>query len=128
MHRVEIWIDVVCREEGRSDTLCTLFSNIEIPVRPCVGETLSFHPMARDAVEFELATSTGVSRQSSVMVVVDDVRHNIVSGSDGIQFSTTLRCTEISVASEGDAREVVAFMATQMGFELDPYGTNKLGI
>ena len=126
MYRVEVWIDVVCREGNRSEPVCTLFTDTEMPMRPLAGESLSFYQAKGSALEFELVSAIGVSRQSSVAVTVEDVRHYAVKSDDGVVFKTAVHCTEIPVASKNDARTVCTFMTTQLGFAVDPYGVNEL--
>jgi len=126
MYEVEIWIDVACRTGDRYETMCTLFANLDIPMRPMIGETLSFYPSKGSSLGFNLVSSIGIARQSSVNVTVDDVGHYAVKNENGILFKTSIRCSEILVASEEDARTVCELLISQIGFSFDPYATNKI--
>jgi hypothetical protein len=127
MYSVEIWINVVLSDGKQSSTVCTLFTDTEMPMRPIVGESLSFYQAKGSALEFHMVSSIGILRNSSVETNVEDVRHYAVKGDNGIVYRTALHCSEIPVASIDDARTVCAFMTSQLGFEVDPYGVNKLG-
>jgi hypothetical protein len=126
MYQVEIWIDVVCRGDDRNETLCTLFADHKLPVRPLIGETMGFYQSKGSNLEYMLISPIGPVRQSSVRVAVDDVSHYAVNEEGEISFKTALKCSEIPVNSEEDARMICKFMTEQLGFEVDPYGVNKL--
>jgi len=126
MYEVEVWIDVVCRGGNRSETVCTLFANHRMPIRPLMEETLSFHQAKGSNLEFKLVSPVGPARQTSVRVTIDEVSHYAVKSDGEVLFKTSLRCSEIPVVSEQDARVVCEFMTGQVGFEIDPYGVNKL--
>jgi hypothetical protein len=123
MFECEIWLDIEHKEEGPATVACTLFARHSFPVRPCVGEGLSFHP-GRDAKHnFHLVQSWGPMPASQVSVEVEEVGHYRAPGTS---FSTSLRCSPVQVPSIQDANTVVAFLCEQHGFEVDPYGVNKL--
>lgn len=126
MHKVEIWIDIVCQGDGQCETLCTLFADHKVPMSPRIGETLRFHQAKGSNLEYTAISPIGPVRQSSVSVTITDVRHYAVSDGGNVHFKTALNCSEIPVASEEDARTVRKFMTEQLGFEIDPYGINKL--
>ncbi len=126
MYEVEIWIDVVCRGGGRNEAICTLFANHRLPTQPLMEETLSFHQAKGSNLEFKLISPIGPARHASVTVIVHEVSHYAVKSKNEMLFKTSLRCSEIPVASEQDARVVCEFMTGQLGFEIDPYGVNKL--
>jgi len=89
-------------------------------------ETLSFHQAKGSNLEFKLVSPVGPARQTSVRVTIDEVSHYAVKSDGEVLFKTSLRCSEIPVVSEQDARVVCEFMTGQVGFEIDPYGVNKL--
>jgi hypothetical protein len=125
MHEVEIWIDVVIRGGGCNETACTLFGNHTIPMRPATGEQLSFHPAKGSDIAYTLITPIGPAKSSSVSVSVEEVRHYAVRSGSQVVFKTALRCEELAVASEEDARLVCTLMKP-LKFEVDPYGVNLL--
>jgi hypothetical protein len=124
MFEVEIWIDVGCRTGSQYGAMCTLFADQRVPMRPMIGETLSFHPSHGTSLEFN--SPIGPSRQRLVTVTIDEVSHYAVRNDGEVSYKTTLRCSEILVLSEQDARTVCEFMTKQMGFDIAPYATNKL--
>jgi hypothetical protein len=125
MHEVEIWIDVVIRGGGRNETACTLFGNHTIPMRPAVGEQLCFFQAKGSYLEYTLISPIGPAESSSVSVSIEEIRHYAVRSNSNVVFKTSLRCGEIAVASEEDARIVCSLMKP-LKFELDPYGVNIL--
>ena len=126
MYDVEIWIDVVCRGEQRNETLCTLFGELKIPMRPNCGERLSFHQSKGSNFEFNLVSPIGISKNILISVEIDDVTHYAVNDNEKVLFKTSLRCREVPVASLADARAVCTFLANQFGLAIDPYGVNKI--
>jgi hypothetical protein len=122
----EVWIDVVCRGDGRNETMCTLFARHVFPTRPLIDESLSFLQEKGSNLEFTLVSAVGLTRSSAVHVTVDEVSHYPVKDDKGLTFNMTIRCSPIYVAAEQDALVVCDFMTRQLGFEIDPYAINKL--
>ncbi len=125
MHEVEIWIDVAIRGGGRNETVCTLFGNHTIPMRPALGEQLSFFQAKGSCLEYTLITPIGPAKSSSVSVTVEEIRHYAVRSGSEVVFKTSLRCGEVAVKSEEDAR-IVRDLVKPLKFEIDPYGINLL--
>ena len=123
---VEIWFDVVCKTESRYEIMFTLFADHEMSIRPNINETLNFHQIKGSSFEFKQSSPIGPARQSIVSVTVEEVSHYLINEEGNIRYKTAIRCSEFPVISEDDAQIVCNIMTTQCGFEVDPYGINKL--
>lgn len=126
MHVIEIWIDVECHGTGKTETLCTLFADKKMPMRPQIGETLSFHQSKGSTLEFSVVLPTGPARSTNVRVEIEDVSHYAVNSDGEVIFKTAMRCCPVVVPTKEDARMVCKLMTEQLGFEIDPYGINSL--
>lgn len=128
MCEFEIWIDVICRGADCSGPICTLFATHEMPIRPNINETLSYYQEKGSHKEFVLIGPHGSTKERSVRVNVEDISHYAVKSDGKVIYKTSIRCSELVVASEHDARIVSEFMIEQCGFFIDPYGINRLSL
>jgi hypothetical protein len=126
MYEVEIWIDVVRKDKEHMETLCTLFGRQKLPMHPVVGERLSFHQGKTTNHRFSLVHQHDVMpNQHIVGVDVENISHYASPNKGGVLWNTSIRCEEILVASAEDAKSVCEVMKI-LGFEIAPYGVNKL--
>jgi hypothetical protein len=123
MSEFEVWVDVECTDGGSSEVVCSLFARQTLPLRPVAGERLSFHSARDSSSHFNLSMAWGPMPASHVSMEIEDVSHD---RSPGTPFTTSLRCSRLQVPSVEDARKAVAFLCEQHGFEVDPYGVNRL--
>lgn len=126
MYEVEIWIDVECHGTEGNETLCTLFADHRMPMRPQVGESLSFHQAKGSALEFNVIFPIGSVRSTTVSVEIEEVRHYAVNSDGSVVFKTAIRCGPIALLTKKDAQVVCKLMTEQLGFGVDPYAINKL--
>lgn len=125
MYSIELWIDIECKDSERNETVCTLFGRLQIPKPPAVGERLSFHQDKSTHHEFSLVSESGIHKSHIVSVEVEDVSLYAMPHEGGILWNTSVRCWGIAVPTLEDARNVCTLMRL-FGFEIDPYGVNKL--
>lgn len=126
MIECEVWIDVECQVGEQREVACTVFSRQSFSVRPLVGERLSFHPPKDTKHTFNLAMAWGPMRANHASSEVEEISHYRGPKSESQEFTVSLRCSRIAVHSAEDARSLVAYLIAEHGFELDPYGQNKL--
>ena len=124
MSRFEFWLDIRCDGESA----CTVFGEIDLPVRPQLGERISFHQAKGCSYEFQrVLEGVGPVRENIVSVEVDEISHYGASSEHGATFKCAIRARELNVATMEDARIVRNFLVTQSGMEVDPYAVDKLG-
>ena len=126
MHQYDIWIDLECTVGGMQTTICTLFGKTELPVRPYRGELITFWPAKNTSVSFNIHGVAGVQAFHCVSIEIHDLAHHLRPGEGAASVSTCIHGWPIHVASVSDARRVVEFLCEQHGFEVDPYGINRL--
>ena len=126
MQEWEVWIDLEVPLSSGKEVICGLFARMSFPVRPSIGERITFHAPQGSEHVFMLSMSWGPMQSSSVSCVVDDITHSRVSQGEGGGFTTALRFEALPVATISDAGKVLQFLANHHGFEIDPYGVNKL--
>ena len=123
MSKFEFWLDINCVD----GPVCTLFGEIDLPVRPQTGEQISFHQGKGGAYEFQvMETNVDFRSVNIVSVEVDEISHYGFPTENGVSFKSVLRARELRVATIGDARVVRDFLTTQSGLSVDPYGINRL--
>jgi len=119
----EFWLDLAV--DGHA--ACTIFGRIEMPVRPMVGERISFHQAKGSSLEFEAEwPAVGWRRYNIVSVEVDEVSHYAARAEQGLQWMSVVRAVPLNVRAVTDARVVRDILTKQIGLELDPYGLNTL--
>ena len=127
MIECEIWIDIECKtDEAQSEVVCTVFARHSFPTRPLTGENLSFHPAKGSNHSFNVEMSWGPMSANHASVEVQEVSHYRGPLIDTEAFKTSLRCSSIVVPSINDAKSLTAYLSSEHGFEIDPYGVNKL--
>jgi len=126
MHHYDVWIDLECGTAGAREVVGTVFGKQEFPVRPMVGERVTFWSAQGSPASFDLVTVSGSRPHHYVGVEIDDIAHHFHPGAEDGAASVCLRCAPIIAATLADARRVVAFLVEQHGFELDPYGPDAL--
>ena len=126
MSEWEVWFDVEARRDEGDEVVCALFGRMTFPIRPTVGERITFFPPRDYGTTFNLLMAWGSMPSSAAALTVDDISHYRTAVQDGGRFTATLRFEPLKVASIADARKVVRFLMDCHGFEVDPYGVNKL--
>lgn len=126
MHQYDVWFDLECTIESSVQVVCTLYAKRAFPIRPMVGEPLTFWSSQGSNATFSVVTPAGTRAVHYLATEVDNVAHHVHPSDTGTTTSTNIRCLPVHVATLVDARAVVQFMASQHGFELDPYGVNHL--
>jgi len=127
MIECEIWIDVECKtDDAQSEVACTVFARHSFPTRPLIGERLSFHPAKGSKHSFNVAMSWGPMSVNHASVEVHEVSHYRGPLVETEAFKTSLRYSPIIVHSIDDAKSLAAYLSSEHGFEIDPYGVNKL--
>jgi hypothetical protein len=112
MSAFEFWLDINC--SGQS--ACTVFGEIEMPVRPQVGERISFHQEKGSSYEFQIEwPEVGWSRANSVSVEIEEISHYGVKSKSGVQFKSAIRAVALNVRTIEDARTVRDFLTKQIG-------------
>ena|SRR6218665_2590110 len=127
MSHYDVWIDLECAINGARQVVCTVFAKREFPIRPTVGERVTFWSAQGAPTTFDVVTVSGPRSHHYVDVEIDDIAHHFHPSAEGILASVCVRCTPVVAVTNEDARRIVAFMVEQHGFELDPYGPNALG-
>jgi hypothetical protein len=123
MSKFELWLDINCVD----GLVCTLFGEINLPVRPQAGERISFHQGKGTAYEFQVMESNVDLRSANIVSVeVEEVSHYGFPTENGVSFKSVLYVRELRVATIEDARVVRDFLTTQSGLSVDPYGINRL--
>jgi hypothetical protein len=123
MSTFEFWLGIHVNRQPA----CTIFGRLEMPVRPSVGERLSFHQTKGSALEFQVEwPEVGWSRQNLVSVEIEEVSHYVARTKQGVQVTSVLRTVPLNVRAVEDARAVRDVLTKQLGFEVDPYGINTL--
>jgi len=123
MSAFEFWLDINCAGQSA----CTVFGEIEMQVRPQIGERISFHQEKGSSYEFQVEwPGVGWTRENSVSVEIEDISHYGVKANGGVQFKTAIRGIALNVRTIEDARTVRDFLTKQIGLEVDPYATNTL--
>jgi len=126
MHDWEVWLDLEVPTSSGREVVCGLLARMSFPIRPLVGERITFHPPSGSGHTFHLLMTWGPMQSNSVSCVVDDIAHSRTAQEDGGSFTTSMRLESLAVAAVSDANRVAQFLATNHGFEIDPYGVNKL--
>ena len=126
MHQYDVWLDLECEVKGSLQVVCALFAKMTFPIRPIVGEPLTFWSAKDSNVQFSIVSVIGVRLVHYASTEIDNVAHHVSPLESGSEVRTNVRCAPIHVASISDAKLLVAFLTAQHGFELDPYGVNKL--
>lgn len=127
MTQYEVWIDVECGAESTREIVCTLFARREFVERPLRGESITFWSDSEALASFNIVTPVGTQTLHYVPTEIDDLAHHFRPDGQPHVSRVCLRCVPVQVASIADANKLVAFMRQQHGFEVDPYGVNKLG-
>ena len=123
MSKFEFWLDIHCAD----GPACTMFGEVDLPVRPQVGERISFFQGKGSAYEFQvMMTNVDFQQTNIVSVEVDEISHYGSPNENGVSFKSVLRARELTVATIEDARVVRDFLSTQSGLAVDPYGLNRL--
>ena len=123
MSKFEFWLDIRCAGEPA----CTIFGEIEMPVRPQIGERISFHQEKGSSLDFQVEwTGIGWRRDNSISVEVDDISHYGVKSKGGLVFKSAIRAVALNLRTFEDARVVRDILTKQLGLEVDPYGINTL--
>jgi hypothetical protein len=126
MHESDVWLYLECPIDGNVEIVCAMFGRMHFPVRPIIGEKLTFWPASGAAVQFNVVTAAGIVPVHYVSAEIDNVSHNARPGENGSIISTYVSCWPLQVATTTDARQAVELLQNQHGFERDPYGVNKL--
>ena len=127
MHHYDVWIDLECAIDGVRQVVGTAFGKREFPIRPMVGERVTFWSAQGSPTSFDLVTVCGSQSHHYVGVEIDDIAHHFHPSAEDVAASVYLRCAPVVAASISDARKVLEFLVEQHGFELDPYGAKALG-
>ncbi len=123
MSKFEFWLDIACLD----GPVCTLFGEVDLPIRPQIGERISFFQSKGSAYEFQVfENNVDLLRANIVSVEVDEISHYGSPTENGVAFKSVLRATPLRVATIEDARVVRDFLTTQSGLSVDPYGINRL--
>ena len=123
----DVWIDLQFRRGKERETLCAVFGHCRLAKAPAIGEALTFWPPRSETTTFDVVAMGGVQARHDVSTLIDEISHSIGPASEGGKGIVTLRCSPIEVASVEDGRRVASFMKRHHGFEMDPYGVNRLG-
>lgn len=128
MHQYDVWLDLQCEVNSSLQAVCTLFAKMTFPVRPMVGESLTFWSAKDSNMQFSIVSVVGVMLVHYASTEIDNIAHHVSPVESGSEMRTSIRCVPIHVASMNDAKVLVALLTEQYGFELDPYGVNKLAV
>ncbi len=126
MPQYDLWLDLECIIGGVQTVVCTLFTKRDFPVRPIIGENITFWSAKESRVNFKVINVPGIQTLHYVPTEIDDLAHHFHPNDGGVSANTCVRCRPVQVATIADARLVVDFLSSQHGFALDPYGSNKL--
>jgi hypothetical protein len=126
MHECEVWIDVECTATEPAEVVCTLFGRQKFQTRPLMNENLSFATPKGSDGSYRITMTWGPMQTSGASTEIEEVSHYRAPKSENLEFTTALRCRPVRVPSLEDARILVQLLTQHHGFELDPYGTNKL--
>ena len=124
MNAFEFWLDI--RVSG--EPACTIFGVLDLPVRPQVGERISFHQLKGSTLEFQSEwPGVGWHRENMVSAEVDEISHyGVPSKGKTLTFKSAIRAVPLNVRTIEDARVVRDILTKQAGLEVDPYGVNTL--
>ena len=123
---LEIWLDLESGEGVSREVICTLFARHAFALRPLMGETLSFHAAKESAEHFKVVMAWGPMASHHITTEIQEISHYRGPASEDLVFHTSLRCTAVHLASPQDVEAAARFLVTAHGFEIDPYGVNKL--
>lgn len=124
MSTFEFWLDIHVSNEPAF----TVFGCVEMPVRPLVGERISFHQEKGSMLEFQVEwPGVGWTRQNLVSVEVDEIAHYAGRSKQGIEFTPVIRAVPLNVRAVEDARAIRDILTKQIGLSVDPYAINTLG-
>lgn len=126
MQEWEVWLDLEVPTDSEREVVCALFARMTFSTRPMVGERITFHSPRGVGETFHLLMAWGPMPSNAISCVVDDIAHSRTAEEDGAGFATSLRFQSLAVATLSDADKVMKFLASSHGFEIDPYGVNKL--
>ncbi len=126
MPQYDLWLDLECTIDGTRTAVCTLFAKRDFPVRPNIGESVTFWSAKGSAVSFNLVDVRGTNSLHYVPTEIDDLAHHFHPNDGAVSAAICIRCVPVHVATVTDARRVAAFLSEQHGFEVDPYGINRL--
>ncbi len=126
MHEYDVWLNIECKLDGTLQVVCTLFTKMAFPIRPLVGDPLTFWSARGSDVEFSIVSSLGVQAVHYASTAVDSIAHQVNPNEGQSTVTTYVSCIPVQVATTSDARRASDFLATQHRFEIDPYGINLL--
>ena len=128
LYKVEMWISLGLRAGAELENLCTFFGEMSLPMRPLVGETISFHQDRTSSLSFHKCVPFGATAEVNMVTVeVDSISHYGVRDDDGLPlFRTHVMCDRIDVPSLEDAKVIRVILEDQFGMEIDPYAINIL--
>ena len=108
MYKIEMWISVVLRTGTELENLCTFFGEISLPMRPLVGESISFHQDKSSSLSFHRCVPFGGTAEVNMVTVeVDAISHYGVRNDEGLPlFRTHVSCDTIEVPSLEDAKVI----------------------
>lgn len=124
MHQHDVWIDLECAIDGVRTVVCSLYAKREFPVRPLAGESLTFWSAEDSSISFNVVTAVGIRSHHYVATEIEDLAFHFYPNAPP---STLVRAGAVHLATVDDARQVVALLTEQHGFEVDPYGANRIG-
>ncbi|MCE9660693.1 MAG: hypothetical protein K8R60_19360 [Burkholderiales bacterium] len=123
---VEIWLDLESGEGANREVICTLFARQVFAVRPLMGETLSLHAAKESAEPFNVVMAWGPMVSHNITTEIEEISHYRGPTLEDAAFHTSLRCRAVHLASRQDVEAVARFLVAAHGFEIDPYGVNKI--
>lgn len=128
LYKVEMWMSVGLRTGTELENLCTFFGEMSLPMRPLVGETISFHQDKSSSLSFhQCVPFGGTAEVNMVTVEVDAISHYGVRDDNGLPlFRTHVRCDRIDVPSLEDAKVIRFILEDHFKMEIDPYAINLL--
>ena len=126
MYECEIWVDIECTQVQPAEVVCTLYGRQSFRIRPLMGERLGFASPKGGSESYKVMMTWGPMQTSGMSTEIEEISHYRGPSAEGEGFTTSLRCRAVRVPSIEDARILANAMLSQHGFELDPYGVNKL--
>ncbi len=126
MLKWEVWVDIEAPLGEAVEVVCTLFARLKLPMRPNIGERITFHSAKGSEVSIRLMSRWAATPSNNLSCTVDDISYYRRPIQEGGEFSASLRFEPVAAESLSDANEIVQFLSVNHGFEIDPYGVNKL--
>lgn len=127
MHHYDVWIDLECAIDGVRQVVGTVFGKLDFPIRPMVGERVTFWSAQGALTRFDLITVSGSQSHHYIDAEIDDIAHHFHPSAGDVIANVYLRCAPVVATTVADARRILEFLVEQHGFELDPYGPSSLG-